>query len=562
MTKIRCAIYTRKSSEEGLEQDFNSLDAQYEACVAYVTSQASEGWSLLPERYDDGGLSGGSMDRPALQRLLVDIASGTIDIVVVYKVDRLTRSLFDFAKLVESFDKSDVSFVSITQSFNTTTSMGRLTLNMLLSFAQFEREVTAERIRDKIAASKAKGMWMGGPLPLGYRPNGRSLTIVEDHAAIIRDIYERYISIGNVRLLVKALADEGISVPKRTSSTGRAYGGGAFTRGQIYKILNNSIYVGRIPHRDQSYPGLHEPIIASDLWKAAQAKLSDSTQRTRIRSSARHKSPLAGKLFDRDGNPLIATHATKNNIRYSYYVSRNLHHGGNAAKHPGQRIPANEIEGLVARELDAILANPLALIGELGGELNASDASAIVAKASKLNSRLRSEQEQDRSSLLEEMIERIDIGREAITVRFDHQAICRNLDIATPAEEPDVKTVERKIDVKLKRSGIALRLVEQTGRPANRRIDVALIRAIVRGRDWWQQLKDNPNMSVPTLADNEGVTISYITRLVRLAFLSPAAIQHIIDGKTPAHLSLVDLQKADGIPSAWKDQASFFGIYP
>ena len=278
MNKVRCAIYTRKSSEEGLEQDFNSLHAQREACAAYILSQASEGWSLLPDEYDDGGLSGGTLERPALQRLLDDISAGKIDIVVVYKVDRLTRSLLDFAKLVETMDKAEVSFVSVTQSFNTTNSMGRLTLNMLLSFAQFEREVTAERIRDKIAASKAKGMWMGGNPPLGYKPERRTLAVVEEHAELIRDIYSRYLEIGNVRLLKQQLDDEGMLVPERFTSTGRRMGGAPFTRGQIYKILSNSIYAGRIEHKGEVYDGQHDAIIDHELWDAVQTKMEENRQ--------------------------------------------------------------------------------------------------------------------------------------------------------------------------------------------------------------------------------------------------------------------------------------------
>ncbi len=254
MKTIRCAIYTRKSSDEGLEQDFNSLDAQREACAAYVLSQASEGWKLLPELYDDGGLSGGTLERPALQRLLADVKAGGIDIIVVYKVDRLTRSLLDFSKLVEALDEAGTSFVSVTQSFNTTTSMGRLTLNMLLSFAQFEREVTAERIRDKIAASKAKGMWMGGTPPLGYRPDGRSLAIIDDHACIVRDIFARYRKLGNVRLVANELASEGITSPPRVTTKGQSYGGCSFTRGQLYYMLRNPIYVGRHWAQGQSIP--------------------------------------------------------------------------------------------------------------------------------------------------------------------------------------------------------------------------------------------------------------------------------------------------------------------
>ncbi|RZI99090.1 MAG: DUF2924 domain-containing protein [Rubrivivax sp.] len=273
MNRVRCAIYTRKSSEEGLEQDFNSLDAQREACAAYVLSQASEGWQQLADHYDDGGISGGTLERPALQRLLADIEAGRIDIVVVYKVDRLSRSLFDFARLVEVFEKAGVSFVSVTQSFNTTTSMGRLTLNMLLSFAQFEREVTAERIRDKIAASTAKGMWMGGVPPLGYRPHGRSLAIVDEHAALVRDIFARYFALGNVRRVANALAADGVRRPLRTTSGGRSYGGGPFTRGPLYPMLRNATYAGRIPHRDKCYPGNHPPIIDPG-WCQSNAKLS------------------------------------------------------------------------------------------------------------------------------------------------------------------------------------------------------------------------------------------------------------------------------------------------
>ena len=263
MKTVRCAIYTRKSSDEGLEQSFNSLDAQREACAAYILSQASEGWTALPTIYDDGGISGGTLERPALQRLLGEVAAGRVDIIVVYKVDRLTRSLFDFAKLVELLDKAGTSFVSITQSFNTTTSMGRLTLNMLLSFAQFEREVTAERIRDKLAASKAKGMWMGGVPPLGYAPDGRSLVIVDEHAALIRTIFERYLALGAVRPLEQELLRQGITVPGRTTIGGKPTGGGQFSRGQLYKILSNVSYAGQIGHKDKVYPGLHQAIIAT-----------------------------------------------------------------------------------------------------------------------------------------------------------------------------------------------------------------------------------------------------------------------------------------------------------
>jgi site-specific DNA recombinase len=327
MRPVRCAIYTRKSSEEGLEQDFNSLEAQYAACAAYIASQASEGWTLIGQRYDDGGISGGTLERPRLKRLLADLAAGTIDIVVVYKVDRLTRSLLDFARLVEAFDKAGVSFVSVTQSFNTTTSMGRLTLNMLLSFAQFEREVTAERIRDKLAASKARGMWMGGTPPLGFRPDGRSLAIVEEHAERVRLIFKRYLELGNVRRLQDELSRSGLYKPVRATSGGRSFGGAPFRRGELYAMLANPVYIGRIRHRETTYDGLHEAIIDLPLWEAVQAKLAGNrTGERHVRATA-HASLLAGKLFDGAGERMVACHAKKGARRYRYYVSHSLHRG-------------------------------------------------------------------------------------------------------------------------------------------------------------------------------------------------------------------------------------------
>jgi site-specific DNA recombinase len=302
-------VYTRKSSEEGLEQSFNSLDAQREACSAYILSQASEGWCEVADKYDDGGLSGGTLERPALQRLLADVAAGRVDIFVVYKVDRLTRSLLDFAKLVEAFDKANTSFVSVTQSFNTTTSMGRLTLNMLLSFAQFEREVTAERIRDKIAASKARGMWMGGIPPLGYEPDGRSLKIVDEHAVITRTVFTRYLALGNVRRLAESLERDGVLSPARTTRSGKTIGGVPFTRGQLYLMLKCRTYIGEIAHKDQVYPGLHDAIIERGTWDAVQAMLAANLQGSREGPRGTEASLLAGKICDDTGVPLVATHA-------------------------------------------------------------------------------------------------------------------------------------------------------------------------------------------------------------------------------------------------------------
>src|SRR5712691_7445397 len=319
---MRCAIYTRKSSEEGLEQEFNSLDAQREACEAYIKSQRHEGWQCLPGVYDDGGISGATMERPALKRLLSDIEAGAIDAVVVYKVDRLTRSLADFAKIVEVFDAKGVSFVSVTQQFNTTTSMGRLTLNVLLSFAQFEREVTGERIRDKIAASKKKGMWMGGMVPLGYDVKDRRLRTNPVEAELVGRIYRRYLDLGCVAKLKAELDTQDARSKVRVSAKGIKTGGHAFSRGALYMILQNRIYRGEIAHKGQSYPGEHESLVAQDLWEAVQARLKGNCQARRNGTKARESSLLAGLIYDGNGNRLTPSHAVKNGKRYRYYVSQ------------------------------------------------------------------------------------------------------------------------------------------------------------------------------------------------------------------------------------------------
>lgn len=304
LNRRRCAIYTRKSTEEGLEQQFNTLDAQRESCEAYILSQAGEGWECIPEPYDDGGWSGGNMDRPALKCLLDDIGRGRIDVVVVYKVDRLTRSLMDFARIVERFDGNDVSFVSVTQAFNTTSSMGRLTLNVLLSFAQFEREVTGERIRDKIAASKARGIWMGGNIPLGYDLGDRILLENPDEADMVRYIFQRYLELGSIPKLAKVLAAEGVHSKRWTSRRGITHGGVPLRCGAIAHILNNRIYLGEIVHKGEAHAGEHDAIIDLSLFTAVQAKLDGNRQKRVTRKTRAAASPLTGKLFDQDGQPM------------------------------------------------------------------------------------------------------------------------------------------------------------------------------------------------------------------------------------------------------------------
>jgi len=350
--KLRCAVYIRKSTEEGLEQAFNSLDAQREACEAYIASQRAEGWVLVRDRYDDGGVSGGTLDRPALKRLLADIEAGLVDVVVVYKIDRLSRSLMDFAKLVETFDQHEVTFVSVTQSFNTTTSMGRLTLNILLSFAQFEREVIGERVRDKIAASRARGMWMGGPVPLGYRVENRKLVVDEAGAATVRRVFEGFAELGSATRLLPVLRAEGL-----VTKTGRP-----FDKGAVYKLLINRTYRGEAVHKGRAYPGEHAAIIPRDLWDRVHAILAESPRARAARNRDRPPALLRGLLFGPDGRAMSPTHTRKKGRLYRYYVSQAVLQGGsNDAPH--RRLPAGEIEGLVMAQVRALLRQPEVVVG-------------------------------------------------------------------------------------------------------------------------------------------------------------------------------------------------------
>jgi len=350
--KLRCAVYTRKSTEEGLEKEFNSLDAQREACEAFIASQRSEGWVLVHDRYDDGGVSGGTLDRPALKRLLADIETGLVDVVVVYKIDRLSRSLMDFARLVQTFDAHDVTFVSVTQSFNTTTSMGRLTLNILLSFAQFEREVIGERVRDKIAASRARGMWMGGPVPLGYRVENRRLVVDEAGAATVRRVFEGFAELGSATRLLPVLRAEGL-----LTRTGRP-----FDKGAVYKLLVNRTYLGEAVHKGKSYPGEHEAIIPRDLWDRVHAILAESPRARGAKNRQQAPALLRGLLFGPDGRAMSPTHTRKKGRLYRYYVSQAVLQGG-ANDAPHRRLPAGEIEGLVMAQVRALLRQPEVVVG-------------------------------------------------------------------------------------------------------------------------------------------------------------------------------------------------------
>jgi DNA invertase Pin-like site-specific DNA recombinase len=545
MKTVRCAIYTRKSSDEGLEQGFNSLDAQREACAAYILSQAGEGWTALPDHYDDGGLSGGTLERPALQRLLADIRAGRVDIVVVYKVDRLSRSLFDFAKLVELFEQAGTSFVSITQAFNTTSSMGRLTLNMLLSFAQFEREVTAERIRDKIAASKAKGMWMGGIPPIGYAPDGRSLRIVEDHAALVRLIFARYLALGNVRLLEEELNQQGFGAPARTLITGKPIGARPLARGQLYKMLRCPTYVGDVVHQGKTYPGLHLPIIDRDTFDRVQALITDNRQGQRYTRAPR-PALLAGKVVDEAGAPLVPVHATKGKVRYGYYVSRALQRGESET---GARIPARELDIAVASRLAEAFDDPLALMVQAGLDVLASDIASYAGRARDYGATVRKRARPELQSLLRQ----VQLQPHGIALLCDAGVLAAALGV--PLAQDAEETFAIRAPARLTRSGRAMRLIQE-GRAAPQ-LDRTLVRLLGQAHLYWCELRTG-TIDIKRLAAREQISAPYITRVVRLALLSPAVVTAILAGRQRPGVSGKAMIATGAIDPAWAVQARAF----
>ncbi|MCC2980810.1 recombinase family protein [Sphingomonas sp. IC4-52] len=546
--KIRCAIYTRKSSDEGLEQDFNSLDAQREACSAYIRSQAAQGWVELAERYDDGGFSGGTLDRPALKRLLGNVAARHIDVVLVYKVDRLSRSLFDFAKLVEAFEKAEASFASITQALNTTSSMGRLTLNMLLSFAQFEREITAERIRDKLAASKAKGMWMGGVSPLGYRAEGRSLEIIEEHAALVRHVFARYLALGSVRQLEAELKNGGVVAPRRTTASGKIMGGVPFTRGMLYLMLRRVVYTGRIAHRDKIYPGNHPAIVDDETFDRVQAMLADHRQ-GQPRTRKARPSLLAGKLVDQASQPLIATHATKTGangktVRYRYYVSEKLHHKRSDS---GMRIPALNLEALVAERVATLFDDPMELVASAWLDVPAGRYADLQQRCAELAARQRRRQADALA-----MLSQIRVSGNRVEVICCSDAIAAALGVGAHPGRPTTVTVDAA--VRLTRTGRAMQLVEEGGLTPGASPDASLVRMVMLARRWWQELRRG-TMDITRLAEREKVSATYLTRVVRLAFLSPQVTEAILAGKQRAGVTGKMLTVGASIDPCWKKQA-------
>jgi site-specific DNA recombinase len=550
----RCAIYTRKSSEEGLEQNFNSLHAQREACEAFIKSQASEGWKLVKTAYDDGGLSGGTMERPALRRLLADIGEGLVDAVVVYKVDRLTRSLADFAKMVELFDAHGVSFVAVTQQFNTTTSMGRLTLNVLLSFAQFEREVTGERIRDKIAASKRKGMWMGGVPPLGYDVRERRLVVNPAEAETVRHIYERYLELGCVRQLSKELEQRGIKSKIRVSRKGIKSGGCRFSRGALYELLANPIYIGEIRHKQERHPGQHEAILSKELWERVQQRLNENAARGRGTSNSSITSPLAGKFFDADGQPLYVQGATKGRRRYRYYVSKCLVNGSARDKGKGWRLSAPELERAVAIAARHILSDRARLLEALEKSGVDSDLRATLEWASNFSRRLQNEA--DAAAALVEIVSKVELRDDGITVTLRIEVQCSRAGLRTSSN----LDLSRFVPLRMKRRGVETRIIIAAGDDLPRKVDPALLKAVARSRGWFEELASGSVCSLAEIARRESIAVRYVERLSRLAFTAPRIVEAICRGRQPAELNAETLLNRIDLPLEWPAQVKAIGI--
>ncbi len=518
--KRRCAIYTRKSTEEGLEQAFNSLDAQREACATFILSQAHEGWELVDEHYDDGGWSGGNMARPALQQLLADVAAGKIDVIVVYKVDRLTRSLADFARIVEALDKSGGSFVSVTQAFNTTTSMGRLTLNVLLSFAQFEREVTSERIRDKVAASKRKGMWMGGPVPLGYCLENRKLRIGESEAQTVRHIFRRYLELRSVGALADELARTGVRTKVRQYANGRSVGGVNFSKGSLAQLLQNPLFIGKVRHRGDLYAGEHEPIVDTIVWDEVQHTLATNRRERLHGSRARSPSLLTGLIRDPDGRPMTPVFTTKGSRQHRYYVTR-LKAGED--RRSAWRVPSGDIDRTVLDSMSRFLSERAAEQADNGDDPFPIDIG-------------RQSIPEQRKVLLEEKV-RVRLGASEITVSIGDE-LQQSLPIAA-------HFVRRGNEMKL--------VVPIDGRP--KEPDPVLMKLLAHASAAREAITTGtPDPMVSNYSKR------HLWQLLRLNWLAPDIITAIVEGRQPPSLTGRRLLRAADVPLSWEEQRPYFGF--
>lgn len=525
---IRCAIYTRKSTEEGLEQDYNSLHAQRDACAAYVMSQAGEGWTLSPEVYDDGGYSGGNMDRPGLRRLLGEIEAKRVDVVVVYKVDRLTRSLPDFSKIIEVLDRAGSSFVSVTQAFNTTTSMGRLTLNVLLSFAQFEREVTGERIRDKIAASKKKGLWMGGRPVFGYEADGRTLKINPEEAVDVRWMFARYLELNSVNRLIKELTDRGVTSKRWTNKLGESKGGLQIERGAAYHMLRNPIYVGQIPHKDLVYPGQHPALIDRETFDSVQRLLDDSRHKRKPgKARPPHTgAPLTGLIHDSAGHVMSPVSAArKGGATYRYYVSTAIQTGRRSEAGIHARVSAPTMEAAVMTAMQPLFP-----------EMDELD-----------------------WTLVRDVVERVDVHRDLMRISLC-QTRCAER-ITSESGRLVLQHLDRDadrpvLDVPIfagRRGAITMAGPGGSHPVLAPRLDPALSAALVRAEAWKRNLYTGRIGSLAEIAAEEGVTVRYAARILRVAYLAPDLKRAILDGKQSERLTLESLVR-QGVPLDWAEQ--------
>ena len=562
MKRLNCAIYTRKSSDEGLEKEFNSLDAQREACEAFIVSQKHAGWVAVRELYDDGGLSGGTMERPALLRLLADIKSGKVQIVVVYKVDRLTRSLADFAKIVDVLDAHGASFVSVTQQFNTTTSMGRLTLNMLLSFAQFEREIAGERIRDKIAASKAKGMWMGGNVPLGYDVKERKLIVNDAEAETVRQIFRCYAELGSVRVLGHELDRLGVVSKRRAGAGGVLAGGNRFSRGALYTLLQNHLYRGEIAHQGNVYPGQHEPIIGAELWQVVQEKLAGNRRARALGATAEEPSLLAGLILDGDGQRMTPTHAVKKGRRYRYYVSTPLITGKRSDHAKGWRVPAGDVEVLVLDRLRAYFASER----DVGEALSCFDLDASAIRSAMANARQLAEGWTILPSikireLVRSVVETVRVNDDEVVASLKQRKVAAVLlgDRCDFPEDRQLDAIDLHIEAKLRRAGKGIRLMIGGGIAEKHNAQmIALLRDAHATREALMSGRDE---TIDAMAQRLGIKRDILSAQMRLTYLAPDIVRALVltrpaEGLTPAGL----LSVCKDLPHDWQHQRTVLGI--
>lgn len=562
MRRRRCAIYTRKSSEEGLDQSFNSLDAQREACLAYIASQRQEGWEAVKEPYDDGGYSGGTLDRPALQRLIEAIKAGQIDTIVVYKVDRLTRSLSDFAKLVEIFDAHQTAFVSVTQQFNTTSSMGRLTLNVLLSFAQFEREVTGERIRDKIGASKKKGLWMGGNVPIGYDCRDRKLIVNRKDAVVVNQIFRRYAQLRCVSKLRMALREAGVRTKVRVSESGKRWGGVPFSRGALYALLHNRVYRGEIRHKGACYPGQHPAIVPETLWNKVQKTLAENRRARKNGAAAQHPSLLAGLVYDDAGNRLTPTHTARHGRRYRYYVSQKLIQRAPGSTVPGLRVPAKDLEEAVIRTVRQFIVNTKTLKSVLAAAGVEISAPSLAGQSERLIKRWERERPAELRDSLSVLLKRVSVLDSRIEVVMNIQILRAALAHGHQHSETiraDVNS-DSKTDVlhtlacpcHLRRAGNQRRqIVPSNSLTSIARPNAPLIKTIVRAMMWYERLVAEPDLMLWRLAKLAGVNERQVRRELRYAFVPPDLLKSILDGRQLHQIT--SKYGANLLPLHWTD---------